>query len=402
MVGAEEDGGGGDVEEDDGVSEAGPADGIGAFFREVNYDSSFAAGSGGGSWGGPQLQPLFLAQSSSSRSIGHEIKLLRRVFAISSWSSCSAPTSRRGPTHGRAHLATAVPPPTRPSSRNPHSPSDNAAVTSARVMAASSEAPVSFPLTVVAIFRLKSLGIPQCVAVSSFSPYQKQNVSISVYGIKLNTNNDALFTTLFHLHPRPAVSDLTANVKPTIALSQFKITLIRMRVTNGSSNRRDGLSVSELLISPEIFKAVNNGGIQKFFPIHALSVRASIGSLLPDSRFKITLIRMRVTNGSSNRLDGLSVSEFLMSPEIFTAVNNGGIQKLFPIHACIGNRKKGETALMYVAVNGKKLVIRTLSQEEKIPQISFDLVFEKEFELSHSLVRERVYFIDYKTPDLDE
>lgn len=57
---------------------------------------------------------------------------------------------------------------------------------------------------------------------------------------------------------------------------------------------------------------------------------------------------------------------------------------------------------MYVAVNGKKLVIRTLSQEEKIPQISFDLVFEKEFELSHSLVRERVYFIDYKTPDLDE
>ena len=149
------------MEEDDGVSGAGPADGVGAFFREVDCDSGFAAGSGGGSWGGLRLQPAFLAQSSSSRSIGHEIKLLRRVFAISSWSSCSAPSSRRGPTHGRAHLATAVPPPTRPSSRNPHSPSDNAAVTSARVMAASSEAPVSFPLTVVAIFRLKSLGIPQ-------------------------------------------------------------------------------------------------------------------------------------------------------------------------------------------------------------------------------------------------
>ncbi|KAH0936441.1 hypothetical protein HID58_013558 [Brassica napus] len=58
------------------------------------------------------------------------------------------------------------------------------------------------------------------VAVSSFSPYQKQNVSIRVYGIKLNTNNDALFTILFHLRHRPAVSDLTANVKPTIALSQ--------------------------------------------------------------------------------------------------------------------------------------------------------------------------------------
>ncbi|CAN7135796.1 unnamed protein product, partial [Brassica rapa subsp. narinosa] len=76
LFGAEENRGRGDVEEDDGVSEAGPADGIGAFFREVNYDSSFAAGSGGGSWGGPQLQPLFLAQSSSSRSLGHEIKLL--------------------------------------------------------------------------------------------------------------------------------------------------------------------------------------------------------------------------------------------------------------------------------------------------------------------------------------
>ncbi|CAF2069948.1 unnamed protein product [Brassica oleracea] len=88
---------------------------------------------------------------------------------------------------------------------------------------------------------------------------------------------------------------------------------------------------------------------------------------------------MRVTNGSSNGRDGLSVSELLMSPEIFKAVNNGGIQKLFPIHACIGNRKKGETVLMYVTVNGKKL-----------------------FELSHSLVRGSIYFIGYKTPDLDE
>ena len=56
-VGAEEDGGGGDVEEDDGVSGAdvvihGPADGVGAFFREVDCDSDFAAGSGGGSRGG--------------------------------------------------------------------------------------------------------------------------------------------------------------------------------------------------------------------------------------------------------------------------------------------------------------------------------------------------------------
>ncbi|CAN6999469.1 unnamed protein product [Brassica oleracea var. botrytis] len=54
-----------------------------------------------------------------------------------------------------------VPPPTRPSSRNPHSPSDNAAVTSARVVAASSEAPESLPLTVAVIFRLKSSETPQ-------------------------------------------------------------------------------------------------------------------------------------------------------------------------------------------------------------------------------------------------
>ncbi|KAF2543448.1 hypothetical protein F2Q68_00031098 [Brassica cretica] len=44
---AEEDGGGGDVEEDDGISGTdvvihGPADGVGAFFREVDCDSSFA------------------------------------------------------------------------------------------------------------------------------------------------------------------------------------------------------------------------------------------------------------------------------------------------------------------------------------------------------------------------
>ncbi|WZY91882.1 hypothetical protein YC2023_064211 [Brassica napus] len=148
-------------EEDDGVSRTdvvihGPADGVGAFFREVDCNSGFAACSGSESWGGPRLQPAFLAQSSSSRSLGHEIKLLRRVFAISSWSSCSASLSRRRPNHGRAHLATVVPPPFRPPCRNHHSPSDNAAVTSARVVAASSEVPESLPLTVAAIFRFQS------------------------------------------------------------------------------------------------------------------------------------------------------------------------------------------------------------------------------------------------------
>ena len=54
-VRAEEDGGGGHVEDDDGVSGAdvvidGPANGEGAFFGEVDGDSDFTAGAGG--WGG--------------------------------------------------------------------------------------------------------------------------------------------------------------------------------------------------------------------------------------------------------------------------------------------------------------------------------------------------------------
>ncbi|KAG2311155.1 hypothetical protein Bca4012_025608 [Brassica carinata] len=68
--------------------------------------------------------------------------------------------------------------------------------------------------------------------------------------------------------------------------------------------------------------------------------------------------------------------------------------------ACLGNGEKGETARLYVTVDGKKLVIGTLSQGN-IPQISLDLVVEKKFELSHSLERGSVYFIGYKTPNID-
>ncbi|KAH0901679.1 LOW QUALITY PROTEIN: hypothetical protein HID58_041182 [Brassica napus] len=170
----------------------------------------------------------------------------------------------------------------------------------------------------------------EIVAVSSVSPYQKQNVSISVYGIKLNTNNDALFTTLFHLRHRPAVSDLAANVKPTIALS------LRLRA----------LSV----LKPETLTSILD-------PLSQSLDRFSLAG------FAVQDYADSVTNGSSNGRDGLSVSELLMSPEIFKAVNNGGIQKLFPIHACIGNRKKGETVLMYVTVNGKKLVDSSSSED---------------------------------------
>ncbi|VVB16814.1 unnamed protein product [Arabis nemorensis] len=62
--------------------------------------------------------------------------------------------------------------------------------------------------------------------------------------------------------------------------------------------------------------------------------------------------------------------------------------------------KKGESALLFVKVDGKKLVIGSLSQE-KCPQITFDLVFEKEFELSHSLERGNVHFLGYRSPNLD-
>ncbi|KAL0729511.1 hypothetical protein Bca4012_025604 [Brassica carinata] len=68
--------------------------------------------------------------------------------------------------------------------------------------------------------------------------------------------------------------------------------------------------------------------------------------------------------------------------------------------ASLDKGKKGETALLYVTVDGKKLVIGTLSQDN-IPQTSFDLVFEKEFELSHSS-EGSVHFIGYKSPNVDE
>ncbi|KAL0709898.1 hypothetical protein Bca4012_016876 [Brassica carinata] len=69
--------------------------------------------------------------------------------------------------------------------------------------------------------------------------------------------------------------------------------------------------------------------------------------------------------------------------------------------ASLDKGKKGETALLYVTVDGKKLVLGTLSRDN-IPQINFDLVFEKEFELSHSLVSGSVHFVGYKSPNMVE
>ena len=50
---------------------------------------------------------------------------------------------------------------------------------------------------------------------------------------------------------------------------------------------------------------------------------------------------------------------------------------------------------MYVKVDDQKLAIGTLSHD-KYPQIQFDLVFDKEFELSHTSKVASVFFSGYK------
>lgn len=50
---------------------------------------------------------------------------------------------------------------------------------------------------------------------------------------------------------------------------------------------------------------------------------------------------------------------------------------------------------MYVKVDDQKLAIGTLSLD-KYPQIQFDLVFDQEFELSHTSKTASVFFTGYK------
>ncbi|KAJ1265544.1 hypothetical protein BS78_08G083800 [Paspalum vaginatum] len=63
--------------------------------------------------------------------------------------------------------------------------------------------------------------------------------------------------------------------------------------------------------------------------------------------------------------------------------------------AALGESKKSDSALMYVKVDDQKLAIGTLSTD-KYPQIQFDLVFDKEFELSHTSKAASVFFSGYK------
>ncbi|XAR59680.1 Histone deacetylase [Bertholletia excelsa] len=67
--------------------------------------------------------------------------------------------------------------------------------------------------------------------------------------------------------------------------------------------------------------------------------------------------------------------------------------------AALGEVKKekgNDSVHLHLKINGEKLVVGTLSAE-KFPQITFDLVFEKEFELSHEWKNGSVYFCGYST-----
>ncbi|KAL9676383.1 hypothetical protein QQ045_004597 [Rhodiola kirilowii] len=66
--------------------------------------------------------------------------------------------------------------------------------------------------------------------------------------------------------------------------------------------------------------------------------------------------------------------------------------------ASIGESKKGnnESVPVHVKVDDQKLVIGTLSAD-KFPQIQYDVVFEKDFELSHNWKNGSVFFCGYKT-----
>ncbi|XP_020099530.1 histone deacetylase HDT1-like [Ananas comosus] len=72
--------------------------------------------------------------------------------------------------------------------------------------------------------------------------------------------------------------------------------------------------------------------------------------------------------------------------------------------ASLGEAKKdrgNESVPIYVKFSNQKLVLGTLSAD-KVPQISYDLVFEKEFQLSNSSKNASVYFLGYKTAIADD
>uniref|UniRef100_A0A5B6YTV9 Putative histone deacetylase HDT1 n=1 Tax=Davidia involucrata TaxID=16924 RepID=A0A5B6YTV9_DAVIN len=77
-------------------------------------------------------------------------------------------------------------------------------------------------------------------------------------------------------------------------------------------------------------------------------------------------------------------------------VDPGNGMVLHLSQACLGEVKGNgnESVCLYVNIDGKKLVLGTLSPE-KLPQQQFDLVFERDFELSHNWKNGSVYFYGY-------
>uniref|UniRef100_A0A5B7ATG2 Putative histone deacetylase HDT1-like n=1 Tax=Davidia involucrata TaxID=16924 RepID=A0A5B7ATG2_DAVIN len=66
-----------------------------------------------------------------------------------------------------------------------------------------------------------------------------------------------------------------------------------------------------------------------------------------------------------------------------------------------GKKDKGNSSVpLRLSINGKKFVVGTLSTENS-PQLTFDLVFEKEFELSHDWKNGSVYFLGYTADSPD-
>lgn len=63
--------------------------------------------------------------------------------------------------------------------------------------------------------------------------------------------------------------------------------------------------------------------------------------------------------------------------------------------------KGNDSVVLNLKIGDQKLVLGMLSME-KFPQLSFDLVFEKEFELSHNWKNGSVHFCGYQTPFGDE
>lgn len=72
--------------------------------------------------------------------------------------------------------------------------------------------------------------------------------------------------------------------------------------------------------------------------------------------------------------------------------------------AALGESKKekgNESVPLFLKIDQQKLVLGTLLPAN-IPQLSFDLVFDKEFELSHNWKNGSVFFMGYKSVLPDE